>query len=223
MSEWWTYSLNDFLLFAPQTFYRLFELHNAAWWPIHLLMVAAGFVALASLRRSAAWHGRAMAAVLAGVWLFVGSSYFVDRYATINWAAVYFAGAFAIQAVLFMWTGLIRDHMTFPARAAKTNPFGFALLLFAVIVYPLIALALGRVWAQTEVFGIAPDPTVVATLGVLLAAQRTHWHLMVVPLLWCAVSGLTQYAMHAPEAFLLPAIAAVSIVVAAAKTMRARA
>ena len=33
MSEWWTYHLSDFLLFAPRTYYRLFELYNAAIWP----------------------------------------------------------------------------------------------------------------------------------------------------------------------------------------------
>lgn len=223
MSEWWTYSLDDFLLFAPQTFYRLFELHNAAWWPIHLLMLGAGVMALLALFRPSPWHGRAMATVFAGLWLFVGSSYFIDRYATVNWAAIYFAGAFAVEAVLFMSTGLIRDRLDFPARAASTNRFGFGLLLFSVLLYPLIALALGRVWAQAEVFGIAPDPTVVATLGVLLAAQRTHWHLLVIPLLWCAISGLTQFAMHAPEALLLPAIGSVSILIAALKSFRKRA
>ena len=33
MPEWWTYSLSDFLMFSPRTYYRLFELHNAAIWP----------------------------------------------------------------------------------------------------------------------------------------------------------------------------------------------
>ena len=29
MSEWWTYRLSDFLLFAPRTYWRQFELLNA--------------------------------------------------------------------------------------------------------------------------------------------------------------------------------------------------
>src|SRR5262249_53060993 len=53
----------------------------------------------------------------------------------------------------------------------------------------------GRPWPQAEIFGIAPDPTVVATLGVLIAADRTHWELLLVPLLWCAISGATMWAM----------------------------
>ncbi len=42
MSEWWTYTLSDFLLFSPRVYYRLLELHNHALWPAHLLTIARG-------------------------------------------------------------------------------------------------------------------------------------------------------------------------------------
>ena len=42
MSEWWTYSLSDFLLFSPRTYYRLFELYNVAIWPLQLVSPRAG-------------------------------------------------------------------------------------------------------------------------------------------------------------------------------------
>ena len=42
MSEWWTYRLYDFLLFTPRTYYRLFELYNAAVWPAQIAAIALG-------------------------------------------------------------------------------------------------------------------------------------------------------------------------------------
>ena len=36
MSEWWTYTLSDFLLFSPRTYYRLFELYNDEIWPAQI-------------------------------------------------------------------------------------------------------------------------------------------------------------------------------------------
>jgi len=42
MSEWWTYRLSDLLLFSPRTYYRLFELYNAAIWPAQVLAVVIG-------------------------------------------------------------------------------------------------------------------------------------------------------------------------------------
>ena len=55
MPEWWTYSLADFLMFAPRTYYRLIELYNRDVWPAHLATIALG-IALVSFawRRPAA-------------------------------------------------------------------------------------------------------------------------------------------------------------------------
>ena len=47
MSEWWTYRLSDLLLFSPQTYYRLFELYNAAIWPAQVLAIALGLAVVA--------------------------------------------------------------------------------------------------------------------------------------------------------------------------------
>jgi hypothetical protein len=44
MSEWWTYRPEDFLLFSPRVYWRMFELHNTALWPLHVLALAAGLI-----------------------------------------------------------------------------------------------------------------------------------------------------------------------------------
>ena len=36
VSEWWTYTPSDLLLFSPRVYYRLIELHNIAVWPVHI-------------------------------------------------------------------------------------------------------------------------------------------------------------------------------------------
>ncbi len=63
----------------------------------------------------------------------------------------------------------------------------------------------------------APDPTVVATLGVILGAERTHWALLVVPVFWCAISGATLWTMQSPDALLLPATALLTAMAAVRK------
>src|SRR5215471_12712971 len=118
MSEWWTYTLSDFLLFSPSTYFRLFELYNAAIWPLQLAAVALGLVSAILLVRGKG--ARAIAAVLAAAWAWVAVAFLARRYATINWAAVYFAWAFGLEAALLAWTafaGRIRAaRPTFPAR-----------------------------------------------------------------------------------------------------------
>lgn len=220
MSEWWTYTLHDFLLFSPRTYYRLFELYNREIWPAQVLTSGAGVAILLALRRGGVRTGRVIAALLAGCWLWVAWAFHFQRYATINWAATYFAAAFAIEALAIAWTGVVRGRLAFGAVDRALRCAGIGVLLLGLVVQPLIGPLAGRHWAQAELFGVAPDPTAVATLGVLLlASDRVRWALLVVPVLWCAVTGATLWAMGAPDAAVAPLAA---LLVLAAAIRRAR-
>lgn len=224
MSEWWTYSLRDLLLFSPQTYYRLFELYNLDWWPLHVLALALGAAVLLLWRRGSERAGRGIAAILALCWLWVAWGFHWQRYAAINLAAGYFAWAFAVQAVLVLWLGGVRGRLA-PAPGSRLQQrAGLGLLLFALGLFPLMGPLLGRSWTQAEVFGMAPDPTALATLGVLLlAGTRPAWWLYPIPVAWCAISGATLWAMDMPDFAIVPLAALLAVGLAAGGAwMRAR-
>jgi Family of unknown function (DUF6064) len=218
MSEWWTYTLTDFLLFSPRTYYRLFELYNTEVWPLQIVALALGVAIMLAILRGAPWSGRAIAIILAALWLFVAWAYLLERYDTINWAARYYALGFALQAGLLVLSGVIRNRLAFKPRGVPAW-IGLALLLYALAIHPLIAPLAGRPWTQAEIFGLAPDPTAIGTLGVLVAAARAPIRLAVLPLLWCAISALTLWTMESPEA---PVVALTAVLAAAAVTWNMR-
>ena len=143
MSEWWTYSLSDFLLFSPRTYYRLFELYNLAVWPWHIVAIMLGLAVLALWLRGGTWQGRAVAVILAACWLFVAWAYLLARYDTINWAASYFAAGFALEALLLVWTGLIRDRLPLRPGRDLAGTAGLYLFVFALFAWPLIGPVVG--------------------------------------------------------------------------------
>lgn len=217
MSEWWTYSLSDFLLFSPRTYYRLFELYNTDLWPAHVLALAAGLAVLASMVRDGGRWRSAASVLLAFCWVWVAWAFLLDRYATINWAAAWFAGVFLVQAALLVLAGTgggMAGSVPRPRRAGAIT-----LLVFALVVYPLIGIAVGRPWTQAEVFAMAPDPTALGTLGFVLLAPTAgrRWLLLAIPLLWCILSGATLWTMGASEAPVLPAAGLVALIVAASR------
>jgi hypothetical protein len=219
MSEWWTYRLSNFLLFSPQTYHRLFELYNAAIWPAQIAAVAVGLAILLLLVRPERTRSRILAALLVACWCWIAIAFHANHYATINWAAIYFAWAFGLEAALLLWTGVVRGRLVFERDAALARRAGFWTFFFALAVQPLIGLLLGRGWRQIEIFGIAPDPTALATLAILLLATgRAHWHLIVIPAIWCAISGATLLAMEAPDAWVLPLAAGLVVFLAARKS-----
>jgi hypothetical protein len=200
MSEWWTYRAEDFLLFSPRVYWRMFELHNAALWPLHLLTLAAGLIIILLIARRHGTGARWLALVLAISWIFVGWSFLWLRFATINWAAAYIAPAFAIEGVLLIVASLF-NGLAFGRRGAA-GWASYLILGFALAGQPLLAPLQGRGWASSEVFGIAPDPTAMATLGVLLLARGGLVPVLLpIPVLWCLLSGLTLQTMAEPQAW----------------------
>jgi hypothetical protein len=212
VSEWWTYRPSDLLMFAPRTYWRLFELHNEALWPAPVLAALAGFFLAGAL-----WHGRIGAAraglaLLAACWALVAWVFLWQRYAPINSAAGAFAMAFALQAggllVLSLW-----GELRIANRPARRQA-GLALLAGAVLVHPWLAALSARPWAQAEFFGLTPDPTAIGTLGALLCLTSSRRSvrillgaLWVIACLWCAVSAATLWTMGTAQGW-VPALAA---------------
>ena len=222
MSEWWAHQPADFLMFSPETYYRLFELCNVGLWPAQVLTLAVGVSIMVLMVRGPRWRGRVTAALLALVWCLVAWGYFIDRYATINLAAPYFALGFVFQALLMAVVGLVRGQITFGGVKTPTEKTGISLFIFALVFQPLIGPLVGREWSGVELFGLAPDPTVLGTLGVLLGADRIRWELFIIPVMWCAITGATLWVMKSPEALLMPLVGLLAIILAAHKSFKRR-
>lgn len=220
MSEWWTYRPSDFLMFAPRTYWRLFELHNEAWWPAQPLLVLVGLAWLAwGLRRGLAAL-RAGAAGLAAAWAFVAVAFLLQRYAPINWAASGFAVVFVAQALGLAALATRADLRAAPPGLRRR--IGAMLCGWALVGHPLLAPAFGRPWLQGEFFGLAPDPTAIATLGFLLclstAGLFTRWMLRLswtLAMAWCAVSVATLWTMGSAQGWVVMVAALVAALVAA--------
>ncbi|MCW5632418.1 MAG: hypothetical protein KIT17_03710 [Rubrivivax sp.] len=216
-----SYTPGDFLMFAPRTYWRLFELHNEAWWPLPLLLPALGLIGAAALAWP--WRGaggattrRVTAAGLAAGVGFVGWAFVFERYAAVNWAA---------QGLAWIWAALAAMLLVLALRGAGQVASGplerraaAVLALWALLGHPLLAPAAGRPLMQAEAFGLAPDPTALAVLAWLLAgsvtapapvrwAWRAAWALV---LAHCAASAATLALFDGGRALalLLPPAAA---------------
>ena len=125
MSEWWTYSLSDFLLFSARTYRRLFELYNVDIWPAQSVALALGCILLALMWRPRAGQGRYVSVILMVGWIWVAWAFHWRHFVTINWAATYFAYVFAFEALLLFVFGIVLDELTFEPRSVA-HRVGFA-------------------------------------------------------------------------------------------------
>ena len=203
MTEWWTYELSDFLMFSARTWQRTLELHNRDWFPLQGLSTLLATVMLFALRAQARWAPLAALLAAALAWAFVAWAFHWQRYAPINWAASWFATGFGVQALLLACEGLSSRQLKM--ESGDGRGLTGDLLLAAALLYPLLALATGRPLWQSEWVGLMPEPTVLATLGLLLCLRGArNWLLLPLPLLWCAIAGATLWTLKSPGWYLMP-------------------
>lgn len=218
MGDLSTYSLTDFIPLTPEVYFRLFVRLNDYAWPAHILAVALGFGALWALSRG---RGRLFSAALAACWIWVGYAFHLSLYAELNWAATYFGWAFIIQGGLLLSSGFT-GRFDPPGGAPTKGPgrYGLAVALLALVAFPIVGIVDGQNWRGIQVFGVAPDPTALFTLGALLIAERTPWHLLAIPILWAVVTGATAWTLGAPGGITTAGVTVVSLGVAIWKVFR---
>ncbi len=218
MPEWWTYTPGDFLMYSPRVYARLLAGYQRDLWPAQAGALAVAVAVAALVRSRVEWRGRAVSAMLAAGWAFVAWAYFVERYATIDWAASWFAGAFAVQALLLLAVGTLGGALVPDPRAGRAARGAQALLLFALFVQPALGAVLAGDVAMAALAGVLPDPTAVATLAFLLMVRgRARWMLLATPLLWCVASGVLAWARGSADALVTLGAAALALGLAAAQ------
>jgi hypothetical protein len=212
MSEWWTYRLTSFLLFSPHTYYRTIELYNLGVWPAQLLGLAIGIAIVALLATNGGYRDRIVASLLAACWLWIGWVFHYERYAQINWVAPWIGALFALEAGLLVGVGAIGGRIVFETPSGRISWLAITCIVLVVAGYPLLAPLTGREWTSAEAFGVAADPTALATVAALaLVRERIRWLLLVVPLLWCVFTALTLRAMKSPETFVVIPLALIAL------------
>jgi hypothetical protein len=214
MPEWMSYSLSDALMFSPRVYYRLIELYNEAVAPAQVLTIGLGIAMLAAFFRPGDSGFRFGAIALGASWLWVSYGFLWERFATINWPISYVVPFTVLQGVMLIGFGVSGAGLSLPARRSITTAAGLILFAAAVILYPFIAPLLDRPWAAAEIFGLMPDPTAIATLAFLaIAAGGVRWLLMIIPVLWCAISSVMLWTMGSAD-YVIPlagALVAVAI------------
>lgn len=188
------------LPFTVDQFYAVFVRYNEAIGPAPIVAYLLGVIALA-----AAWRGgdRIVAGVLALFWLWTGVGYHWLFFTNVTNMAWLFGALFVIEAALLGWLGLVRNATTFGAPRGWTGAIGVALVVYAMVLYPVLGLAAGHAYTAMPLFGVAPCPMTIFTFGLFLLARKLPLLLMVAPVLWSLIGGSAAFLLDVPQDWVL--------------------
>lgn len=198
--------------FTVEDFFLVFRDYNAAIWPAQIVAMALGLVPLTALFVGRNGAPRFAFAALSVLWAFTGIGYHLLFFARINPLARVFAALFVVQAVLFLASAIRPGDLQLGAGRNLRSLAGLLILFYAVVIYPLLGIRAGHGWMAGPMFGVAPCPTTIFTLGILLMA-RGRWvpWLSAIPLLWSLVGLAAAVQLGIPEDLGLPGAGAVFV------------
>jgi hypothetical protein len=171
--------------FSAAEFFAVFSRYNQTVWPVPALLVvlAAGSVVWA-VRRPA--RGRLVVGYLGFLWIWMAIAYHWVFFRPINPAATGFGALFMIQGLGLLWYAWRRTIALDPGNGGA-GLFGWALVAYALVLYPILGTVLGHEYPAHPTFGL-PCPTTIFTIGILLWVRgKVPWGLLVVPAIWSII------------------------------------
>lgn len=182
---------------TSREFFDIFREYNQGVWPAQWIAVAV--CVLAAMFAFFGWglHSKLALGLMSVLSVWIGTTYFWAYYAPHNSAGWIFGGLFVLQ-------GLLLAGYAFRAKGEDWfGPgiwpwVGAILVVYAIVGYPTIGLLSGHTYPALPILGIAPCPSMIFMIGMLLAIQPpiSKW-LLVIPIAWSALATMaaTQFGV----------------------------
>jgi hypothetical protein len=188
------------LPFTRAQFLDVFAQYNLGVWPAQIAAYAMGVCMVILLLRPSRRASRVTGAGLAAMWIWTGVAYHGLFFSHINKAALAFGALFVLQGLLLFHAAAIRGQLRFGIPVGSVSWAGWALLLYAVVLYPLAGLWAGHRYPELPMFGITPCPLTLFTFGLLLlTVAPVPRSLLVIPFLWSLVGGSAALLLGIPQ------------------------
>ena len=194
--------------FTANEFFDVFAAYNRAVWPVVSILWLLTTLVCGRLVLGASIPAPLLRLLLAAHWLWAGLVYHAWFFAAINPAASLFAALFVAQAILFF---AVKTPAPEAVVAGSTRRVVSSLLIVYSLIYPAVVWAEGFAYPRMPTFGV-PCPTVLLTIGVLLAASRSSVVFSVIPVGWSVIAGTAAWLFGVHADFVLPAAGGLLVV-----------
>lgn len=157
--------------FTIEQFLGVFVAYNATIWPAHIAAYVLGSLAILLVWLNELNGRRVILAILGIMWAWNGIGYHFLFFAEINPAALIFAGFFLLQSILFAAVAVAPKDFRFHIGHDFRSLAGSAFIIYAMLIYPFLGILAGHGLMAGPMFGVAPCPTTIFTIGFLILAR----------------------------------------------------
>ena len=186
--------------FTVEQFFAVFRNYNEAIWPAQVLAYVLGILALVLAYRESKMSNRIISGILAIFWIWMGLFYHIFHFSVINPAAWVFGIVFILQGLLFLVVGIVLNKLTFRFTVKPLPIVGAIFILYAMVIYPVLGMYFGHLYPAAPMFGVAPCPATIFTIGILLwTTDQVPGYILIIPFLWSLIGMSAAINLRVPQ------------------------
>ncbi len=199
-------------------FYAMFTTYNEAVWPMPIVMYVLAIVAFVFSLQKKQGINAVVLYILSFFWLWNGIVFSLLYFSRFSPMFYLTALLFIFQALVLFLNGsglALKPRISFRLRNSLITWVGMIFIIYALIIYPIIGWATGHSYPEGPIFGIAPCPSAIFTVGMLLLVEKKIPKLLlIVPVVW-GVAGFIPvliYEVYADIGLIISGVAALILV-----------
>ncbi len=201
--------------FTVEQFLEVFKNYNLMVFPMQIILYLISAVAIYVVIKRNSKSDKIISIILSFLWLWMGIVYHIIFFAAINKAAYLFGGVFVIQGILFLIYGIFQNKISFSFQKDKYGITGIALIIFALIIYPVLGYCFGHIYPSSPTFGL-PCPTTIFTFGLLLLnTKKCPVVILIIPFVWSVIGFMAafQFGILEDTGLLVASLVTVSLLI----------
>jgi len=181
------------LSFNLEEFLGVLARFNQDIWPLQIVAVVLGILALFLLVKKNKYSDRIILAILAFFWLWNGIVFCPFYWAPIYKYAYLFGAFCSIQGILFL-TGVFKPNISFGHLNSLKTTVAIIFIVYAIAGYQILGHLLGHIYPAFFPFGLVPCPTAIFTFGLLLLTnKRVPKYYIIIPAIVSAGGIMAAY------------------------------
>lgn len=169
-------------------FYDMFTTYNQAVWPMPIVMYVLAIAAFIFTLQKKQSSNALVLHILSFFWLWNGIVFSLFYFSIFSPMFFLTALLFIFQTVVLFLNGSglgVKPRLSFRFQNNFKTWAGIIFIIYALILYPVIGWATGHAYPAGPIFGTAPCPSAIFTVGILLLSEKKIPKiLLIIPVLW---------------------------------------
>ena len=187
-------------------FFNTLQSYNEAFLSITVFTFLLGVLIVYLAARKSKNSSRVISAIMSFLWIWSGIVFFIIYYGPIDaeflgltMPGVWYLGGilFLIQSFLFLFFGVVKSSLSFKFSSEISSIIGALMIVYAMVIYPIIGFLSSYGFPRYPIFGTAPCPLTIFTVGLLQWSDREiPLVIVVIPFIWALMGIMPVLALN---------------------------